>query len=70
MLKYNNIGTKNLPDAIKWHFASYWKHAISKKEINRLKESLNKLKKHIAIPILLKKNINAYKEVANKIIES
>ena len=70
LLKYNNIGTKNLPDAIKWHFASYWKHAISKKEIKRLKESLIKLKKHIAIPILLKKNINAYKEVANKIIES
>ena len=69
LLKSKKIGTKNLPDAIKWHFASYWKHAISKKEINRLKESHNKLKKHIAIPILLKKNINEYKEVANKIIE-
>jgi 8-amino-3,8-dideoxy-alpha-D-manno-octulosonate transaminase len=69
LLKSKKIGTKNLPDAIKWHFASYWKHAISKKEINRLEESHNKLKKHIAIPILLKKNINSYKEVANKIIE-
>ena len=69
LLKSKKIGTKNLPDAIKWHFASYWKHAISKKEINRLEKSHNKLKKHIAIPILLKKNINAYKEVANKIIE-
>lgn len=68
LLKSKKIGTKNLPDAIKWHFASYWKHAISKKEINRLEVSHKKLKKHIAIPILLKKNINAYEEVANKII--
>ena len=70
LLKSMNIGTKNLPDAIKWHFASYWKHAIEKKEINRLKTSLDKLKQHIAIPILLKKNISIYKSVANKIIKS
>ena len=69
MLKSKKIGTKNLPDAIKWHFASYWKHAISKKEINRLDKSHDKLKKHIAIPILLKKKLNIYKEIANKIIE-
>ena len=30
LLKSENIGTKNLPDAIKWHFASYWKHALKK----------------------------------------
>ena len=27
------IGTKNLPDAIKWHFAFYWKHAVSQKQL-------------------------------------
>ena len=24
---------KNLPDAIKWHFAYFWKHAISKDQL-------------------------------------
>ena len=37
ILKLNNIGTKNLPDAIKWHFASFWKHAIGKKEVRKVK---------------------------------
>ncbi len=68
LLKSENIGTKNLPDAIKWHFASYWKHALPKKEINRLKSSLRHLQNHIAIPILLKKNVSIYKKIANKII--
>ncbi len=68
LLKSENIGTKNLPDAIKWHFASYWKHALKKKEIDRLKSSLQHLQNHIAIPILLKKNLNIYRKIANKII--
>ena len=35
-MKYLNnsgIGTKNLPDAIKWHFAFFWKHAITNDQI-------------------------------------
>ena len=32
-LKKVGINTKNLPDAIKWHFAFYWKHAISKQQL-------------------------------------
>ena len=55
ILKLNNIGTKNLPDAIKWHFASFWKHAIGKKEVKKVKNSLEKIQRHIAVPILLKK---------------
>ena len=38
IVKYLNkvgIGTKNLPDAIKWHFAYGWKHAIDKKQLKR-----------------------------------
>lgn len=70
LLKLEGIGTKNLPDAIKWHFASYWKHAIPKKEISRLSSSLKILKCHIAVPILLKKNVSFYKKIANKIILS
>ncbi len=69
LLKLNNIGTKNLPDAIKWHFASYWKHAVSKKEIFKIKKSLKKIEKHIAIPILIKNKISIYDDIAKKIVK-
>ena len=69
LLKLNNIGTKNLPDAIKWHFASYWKHAVSKKEIFKIKKSLKKIEKHIAIPILIKNKISIYGDIAKKIVK-
>ena len=67
-LKKNGTGTKNLPDAIKWHFASYWKHAVDKREISKIKSSLNEIKKYIAIPIFLKKNIKHYKNTSDKIV--
>ena len=34
VLKKHKIGTKNLPDAIKWHCAFYWKHIFNKKELD------------------------------------
>ena len=67
ILKQSGIGTKNLPDALKWHFASYWKHLISKHEIKNINRSLNLIKEHIAIPIQIKKNSSNYSLVAKKI---
>jgi len=61
------IGTKNLPDAIKWHFAFYWKHAVSKKQLENTKSSKKILDEYIAIPILLKKKIELYQKVGKKI---
>ena len=58
------IGTKNLPDAIKWHCASYWDLMISKDQIQNIKYSLNLLKKHIAIPIFFSKSKKFYKDLA------
>jgi len=66
-LKKNNIGTKNVPDALKWHFATYWKHAIKKSQINSLNKSAKKIHNYIAIPILIKKNISIYKKIGNYI---
>ena len=57
------IGTKNVPDAIKWHFASYWKHALKKSEITSINESSKKIKEYIAIPILLKTKIKTYYKI-------
>ena len=61
------IGTKNLPDAIKWHFAFYWKHAVSKKQLKNTTASKKILDEYIAIPILLKKSEKLYTKVALKI---
>jgi hypothetical protein len=66
IIKYlaaKKIGTKNVPDAIKWHFATYWKHALKKSEIRSIKDSSRKIKEYIAIPILLKTKIKTYNEI-------
>ena len=47
------VGTQNLPDAIKWHFAYFWKHAISKDQLKNTKRSKKILEKYIAIPIYI-----------------
>ncbi len=67
ILKKLKFGTKNLPDAIEWHCSFYWKHALSKKNIERSKASKEILKKSIAIPIQLKKSIIEYNDLAKKI---
>ena len=69
ILKENKFSTKNLPDAIKWHCSSYWSHIFKKKEINEMKPTLKVLKESIAIPILLKKNLEDYKKLAKKILK-
>lgn len=63
------IGTKNVPDAMKWHCAAYWSHALEKGQVIHAKKSLNLLNNYIAIPILLKKNLVFYKTLANDIIK-
>ena len=34
-LNKKGIGTKNVPDAIKWHFATYWEHALKKVKLDQ-----------------------------------
>ena len=67
LLKNEKIGTKNLPDAIEWHCASFWDHAISKSKIKRINYTKNLLKTAIAIPILLRKNISFYNNLSFKL---
>ncbi len=62
-----NIGTKNLPDAIKWHCSYYWKHMLSTKETQNSYSGKQLLERHIAIPILLKKSLSTYQFIAQKI---
>lgn len=56
----NNMGTKNVPDALDWHFAKTWAHMFSQygmsKEalIKETKKSDNLLSCSIALPIMVK----------------
>lgn len=63
------IGTKNLPDAIRWHCSYFWKHALGKKNIKNSLSTKIKLQKQISIPILLKQPLSKYTQVAKKVAE-
>ena len=69
-LKNEGLGTKNVPDAIEWHFVKYWDHMISyfNLETNELKKSINSsseiLEKCVALPIMVKSQEN---ELENQI---
>ena len=68
-IKNSNFGTKNLPDAIKWHCSYYWDHVFNKKEIKISKKNFNLLKTSIAIPIFLKKSLKNYEILAKNILK-
>ena len=67
LLNKEGFGTKNLPDAIKWHCASYWDHALPKKQIIRIEKTKEILSISIAIPISLKKSVTQYRSLSRKI---
>ena len=67
ILKKYKIGTKNLPDAIKWHCSFYWKHIFKKEELKKVLKTKKILDKAIAIPILFKKNNSFYKKLSSEI---
>ena len=67
LLNKEKFGTKNLPDAIKWHCASFWGHALPKKQITRVNKTKKLLSSAIAVPISLKREIKDYKKLGIKI---
>ena len=74
LITEQGLGTKNVPDAIEWHFARYWDHifqnfGILKDELWEITEPSAKiLDKSVAIPIMVK---TSYEELENngKIIQ-
>ena len=58
------LGTKNLPDAIEWHFATYWSHMFSYFGVtetefkSHLKSSTNILERSVALPIMVTTSLN------------
>jgi 8-amino-3,8-dideoxy-alpha-D-manno-octulosonate transaminase len=54
------IGTKNVPDAIEWHFAKYWDHIYSQLGYTsttfdqKFRISTDLLARSVALPIMVK----------------
>ena len=69
ILNKHRVGTKNLPDAIKWHCSYYWDHAISSKEVRNSKSTKDILEISIAIPIFLSKTIGTYMKLSKEIVK-
>jgi len=63
-LKDRGLGTKNLPDAINWHFAGTWSHIFP--EIDIWPNTENLLTRAVAIPIMVKMD----EEQINKVIRT
>jgi len=64
LLNNKKFGTKNLPDAIEWHCATFWDHALDKEQIERSRPTQNLLEQMIAVPIWLRREPEDYKELA------
>ena len=67
LLSKMGFGTKNLPDAIKWHCSYFWPHALKRKQQKRSLKTFKILSERIAIPIWQKKTIKDYNILAKKI---
>jgi|TARA_B110000116_G_C16759307_1_gene547532 8-amino-3,8-dideoxy-alpha-D-manno-octulosonate transaminase len=72
-IKKHKIITKNVPDALEWHFAKYWDHiftkfGISKKKLlNNFPKSSEHLEKSVSIFIYATESLNQVKSKAKKI---
>ncbi len=49
------FGTKNLPDAMEWHCAAYWDHALESKQVEHAAATRDLLMTAVAVPIWLRK---------------
>ena len=70
-----NLGTKNVPDAIRWHFAKHWSHMFNKygwyKDNYRLEweKSAKILESSVAIPVMVKMSEKRIFEIADKLLK-
>jgi 8-amino-3,8-dideoxy-alpha-D-manno-octulosonate transaminase len=69
------LGTKNLPDAIRWHFAKHWRHMFEEYDFYRhgyqtqWQASADILERSIALPVMVKMTEDRINEVADKVLE-
>lgn len=76
MINSKGLVTKNVPDAIEWHFARHWDHifkryGISKEELNELtRPSAERLDRSVAIPVMVKMEHAQVERNANMLYDS
>jgi 8-amino-3,8-dideoxy-alpha-D-manno-octulosonate transaminase len=70
ILKTEGIGTKNIPEAMRWHCSYFWGHCLPKEQINNSKRTKDLLDHSIAIPISLNKTEDFYSRLGLKISQS
>lgn len=61
-LRTNGPGVKNVPDAIEWHCAGFWDHALDESEVAHSQTTKQILDEFVAIPIALGKTLEDYKK--------
>jgi len=75
------LGTKNVPDAVEWHFARHWDHIFKQYDMNAsdleemTKPSAAILDRSVALPVMVNmdpekviKNAEIYRDVAKKVL--
>ncbi|EFA74438.1 DegT/DnrJ/EryC1/StrS aminotransferase family protein [Raphidiopsis brookii D9] len=67
ILKKRGLGTKNIPDSMKWHCSYYWNHVLDNTNLSRSYNTQAALSKYVAIPILLKKDVKFYDQLATEL---
>ena len=67
LLNKEGFGTKNLPDAIEWHCAAFWDHALPEAQINAIEKTKLLLNTAIAVPIWLRKSEDDYTKLGEQL---
>jgi len=67
-MKKLGYGTKNLPDAVRWHFCKHWHHMFKEYNFyddfkNRWQKSADLIERAVAIPIMVKMSKNQIQEI-------
>ena len=67
ILTDEGFGTKNIPDAVEWHCTAFWDHALDIKQVEHSQKTRILLEKAVAIPIWLRKDVDAYTALSKKL---
>ena len=68
-LMSGNGGTKNVPDAIEWHCAGYWDHALDEAEFQYAQRTKEILLEYVSLPVMVKRDLEEYKKTAEGILK-
>lgn len=72
-MRQEGLGTKNLPDAMNWHFAGRWKHMCDRLPVSaepwecRWSKSADLLERAIALPVMVKMTEQRINEIGEKL---